>query len=207
MLLVNNLSFKRNNNIIFHNVSFSVASKKIIHLTGKNCSGKTTLIKLLAQILLPTQGDIFWNGKKIKKNIFDYYKNTSLIMDTHSANLNLTIDENIFFWKKLSSSSINIKETNAILELLLLKQYINTPVGYLSRGEIKKLELSRLIFEQKKLWILDEPYSGLDKSTIKLINETFVNHIDNNGMIILSSHYLPQINNFESINLENYADY
>ena len=156
---------------------------------------------------MPIQGDIFWNGKKIKKNIFDYYKNTSLIMDTHSANLNLTINENIFFWKKLSSSSINIKETNAILELLLLKQYINTPVGYLSRGEIKKLELSRLILEQKKLWILDEPYSGLDKSTIKLINETFINHIDNNGMIILSSHYLPQINNFESINLENYADY
>ena len=88
----------------------------------------------------------------------------------------------------------------------MLDNYKKTQVNFLSKGEIKKLELCRLIIEQKKLWILDEPYVGLDDSTISLINETFKNHVENNGMIIFSSHYNPELQNLEIVQLENYAN-
>jgi heme exporter protein A len=87
-----------------------------------------------------------------------------------------------------------------------LDKYKNIQVNFLSKGEIRKLELFRLVIEQKKLWILDEPYDGLDESTNELINETFKNHVQKDGMIFFSSHHYPELQNMDTINLENYAN-
>ena len=205
MLLVNNIFFKRNNNYILSDISLSLAPKNIIHLTGNNGSGKTTLLKILTHILEPDKGEIFWKGKNIKKNIFDFYKNITFIMDKETSNTNLTVNENILFWRKIFSSPIKKKEIDSILELLSLNQYKDTLTSYLSYGEIKKLELSRLIIEQKKLWILDEPYIGLDESSINLINLTIIKHCQLGGMVIFTSHITPNISNLETIHLEDNA--
>lgn len=207
MLLANNITFRRNDKIILQNINLSLSPKKIIYLTGNNGVGKTTLLKILTCILIPDEGEIFWNGHKIRKNLFDFFKNVTFIMDQKTSNLGLTIKENILFWKKLFSSSIQSREIDSILEILSLKKNENTLVSNLSKGEIKKLELSRLIIENKKLWILDEPYSGLDRNSIQLINQTLINHINNNGMIILTSHLLPEIPNQEILQLKNYENH
>ena len=207
MLLANNIYFKRNNNYLLSSINLSLSPKKIIHLQGKNGSGKTTLLKILTNIIEPESGEVFWKGKNIKKNYYDFYNNLTFIMDNQTSNINLTVKENISFWCKLFSSKITDKEIDSILNLLLLIQYKNTQVRYLSYGEIKKLELSRLIIEQKKLWILDEPYIGLDKSSMELINQTVINHAELGGMTILTSHVNPQITNLEIFNLENYANH
>ena len=89
-----------------------------------------------------------------------------------------------------------------MLKILNIDEYINTKVIYLSFGEIKKLELTRLIIEQKKLWILDEPYSGLDSKSITIINDTFIDHISNQGMIIFTSHQDPDLRNLEKISID-----
>ena len=206
MLLANNLSFKRNSRKIFSNLDISVSPNKIIHIKGRNGIGKTTLIKVLVNMIIPNTGDIYWNGKNIKKNISEYYNNLTYIMDTNTSKNEMTVMENIKFWMKLNASKIKIKEIDAILQLLLIEPYKNTKTNFLSAGEIKKLELCRLIIEQKKLWILDEPYVGLDASVIEIVNETFNNHINNNGMIIFSSHYNPELRNMDTLLVENYAD-
>tara|TARA_Y100001970_G_C14177483_1_gene827834 strand:- start:1050 stop:1673 length:624 start_codon:yes stop_codon:yes gene_type:complete len=206
MLLANNLSFKRNSRKIFSNLDISVSPNKIIHIKGRNGIGKTTLIKVLVNMIIPNTGDIYWNGKNIKKNISEYYNNLTYIMDTNTSKNEMTVIENIKFWMKLNASKIKIKEIDAILQLLLIEPYKNIKTNFLSAGEIKKLELCRLIIEQKKLWILDEPYVGLDASVIEIVNETFNNHINNNGMIIFSSHYNPELRNMDTLLVENYAD-
>ena len=144
-----------------------------------------------------------WNTKK---NLKEYLTNITYIMDTHTSKSEMTVSENIQYWIKLFTSPIKSNELDAIFNILALDNYKKTKVNYLSTGEIKKLELCRLVIEQKKLWILDEPYAGLDEFTTDLINETFRNHILNDGMIIFSSHYYPQLQNMETVNLENYAD-
>ena len=100
MLLANNLIFYRKNNIILNNISISLPPKKIIHLSGDNGAGKTSLLKILSNILIPEKGDVYWNGKNIKKNIFNFYKNLTFIMDTPTSNVNLTVSENIFYWRR-----------------------------------------------------------------------------------------------------------
>ena len=205
MLLANNINFKRNNKTILRNINLSLPPKKIIHLSGKNGIGKTTLLKILTNILEPEIGEIFWNGKNIKKNPFEFYKNTTFIMDQQSSNNNLTVKENIFFCCKLFYSKIKTHEIESILEILQLNNYQNSHVNNLSYGEIKKLELSRLIIEQKKLWVLDEPYIGLDEKSVELINETIKNHAELGGMVIFTSHTNPEIINIEKLNLDNNA--
>ena len=199
MLLINNLSFFRNDIKIFENLDLSLSNGQITQVKGKNGSGKTTFLQVILNILESKSGEIFWEGKNIKKNIFNFYNQITFIMDHNTSTRNLTVMENINFWKGLSSSKLNTKDTLLLLETFDIKDYENTQVKYLSSGEIKKLELLRLIIEQKKLWILDEPYNHLDNISIEILNQTFVEHINKDGSVLFASHYNPNIKNLEII--------
>tara|TARA_B100001175_G_C19252590_1_gene515432 strand:- start:37 stop:645 length:609 start_codon:yes stop_codon:yes gene_type:complete len=201
MLLVNDLSFSRNDIKIFDNLYLSVSKKQIIQIKGANGSGKTTLLKVILNILEPKTGEIFWEGKNIKKNIFDFYNQTTFIMDQNTSTRELTVLDNIIFWRGLSSSKLSTDKIFVLLKTLNIEKYHNTKVMYLSSGETKKLELIRLILEKKKLWILDEPYNHLDNLSIDILNQTFIDHINNNGMIIFTSHINPIISNLEILEL------
>lgn len=201
MLLANKITYKRLNKTIFENIDIAATPGKIIFIKGNNGSGKTTLIKNLVNILEPSGGDIYWLGKKLKNNLFNFYKSTTLILDKPTSSMDMTVIENIIFWKRISSSKINEESINRLLDVLKIDKYINTKTMYLSQGEVKKLELTRLILEQKKLWILDEPYNSLDSNSIELINDTFIDHVSNEGAIIFSSHYEPNLKNLEILSL------
>ena len=176
-----------------------MSNKNIIQIKGKNGSGKTTFLKVILNILEPKSGEIIWRGKNIKKNIFDFYKQTTFIMDNNTSTRELSVEDNINFWRGLSSSKLNNEEIFELLDKLNIKKYYKTKVMYLSSGERKKLELIRLILEQKKLWVLDEPFNHLDDLSIEILNQTFLDHVNNDGMILFASHYDPMINNLETL--------
>jgi heme exporter protein A len=201
MLLINNLSFSRNETKIFENLNLSLNNKKIIQIKGRNGSGKTTFLKVILNILEPYNGEIIWKGKNIKKNIFDFYNETTFIMDNNTSTRDLSVEDNINFWKGLSSSKFNNEEIFKLLNKLNIEKYFKTKVMYLSSGESKKLELIRLILEQKKLWVLDEPFNHLDDLSIEILNQTFFDHINNDGMILFASHFNPIINNLETLEI------
>lgn len=197
MLLINNLSFFRDENLIFENLNLSLGNGQITQLRGKNGSGKTTFLKVILNLLSSKTGEIFWEGQNINKNIFNFYNQITYIADHNTSSRKLSVLDNINFWKGLSSSNLSNDETLLLLETFNLKKYLNTETVYLSSGEVKKLELLRLILEQKKIWILDEPYNHLDVSSIEILNQTFVDHTNNDGIILFASHYNPAVNNLE----------
>ena len=201
MLLINNLSFSRNGNIIFENLNLSLSNQSITQIRGKNGSGKTTLLQLVLNFLECETGEIFWEGKNIKKNIFNFYNQTTFIMDHNTSTRKMTVLDNINFWSGLSSSKLTKNEILLLLETFNIQSYQNTKTMYLSSGEIKKLELLRLILEQKKLWILDEPYNHLDDLSIEILNQTFIDHINKDGIILFTSHLNPIIDNLEVVDL------
>ena len=202
MLLINNLSFSRNETKIFENLNLSLSNKKIIQIKGRNGSGKTTFLKVILNILEPNNGEIIWKGKNIKKNIFDFYNQTTFIMDNNTSTRELSVEDNINFWRGLSSSKLDNEEIFALLNKLNIEKYYKTKVMYLSSGERKKLELIRLILEQKKLWVLDEPFNHLDDLSIEILNQTFLDHVNNDGMILFASHFDPMIDNLETLQLK-----
>ena len=201
MLLINNLSFSRNDNIIFQNLNLSLINRSITQIRGKNGSGKTTFINVILNFLESKTGEIFWEGKNIKKNIFNFYNKTTFIMDHNTCTRKMTVLDNINFWSRLSSSKLTKDEIVLLLETFNIQKYQNTKTMYLSSGEIRKLELLRLILEQKKLWILDEPYNHLDDLSIEILNQTFIDHINKDGVILFTSHLKPSIDNLEVVDL------
>ena len=199
MLLAKSISLVRLNKIIFEDVSLSLSPGKILLLRGKNGSGKTSLLKTILTILEPTNGSIYWKGKSVEKILYDYYSNVTYIADKTSTIRQLTIYQNINIWKKIFLSIVTQKQIEDVLEILNLKNHLQTKVSNLSFGEIKKLELIRLIIENKKVWILDEPLSNLDSDSISIIGQTFEDHCKNNGSVIFSSHQNLNINISEEI--------
>jgi len=202
MLLVNDLSFSRTDIKIFENLNLSLGNKQIMQIKGKNGSGKTTFLQVILNILDAKTGEIFWEGRNIKKNVFNFYNQTTFIMDQNTSTRELTVLDNINFWRGLSSSKLNNDEIYLLLETLDIKKYKNTKVMHLSSGEIKKLELLRLILEQKKLWVLDEPYNHLDDASIEILNQTFIDHSNKGGIILFASHFNPTIRNLEIIDFD-----
>jgi len=199
MILVKDLSIERLNKKIFENINLSLGAGKIILLKGKNGSGKTTLLKAMLNLIEPSSGSIYWKGKLLKKNLYDFYNNTTYIADKTSSLSKLSVYENINVWKKIFLSNITKSQVNNILETLKLDIYINQKVNSLSFGEIKKLEFLRLIIENKKIWILDEPLSNLDDESIDVLGQTFEDHRSKEGSIIFSSHQQSEINVSEEV--------
>ena len=201
MIIVKDLSVERLDKKIFENINLSLTPGNITILKGKNGSGKTTLLKALLNIIEPSFGSIYWKGKLLKKNLYDFYNNVTYIADTTSSLRKLTIKDNINIWKKFFVSKINDAQIETSLKTLKLDNYLNKKVGELSFGETKKLEFLRLIIENKNVWILDEPLSNLDEDSIELIKQTFADHCTKEGSIIFSSHQNPGIYVTEEIQL------
>ena len=201
MLIVKDLSIERLDKKIFENINLSLSPGNITILKGKNGSGKTTLLKTILNLLEPSFGSIYWKGKLLKKNLYDFYNHVTYIGDTTSSLRKLTIKDNINIWKKFFISNINDDQIETALKTLKLDNYLNKKVGTLSFGETKKLEFLRLIMENKKVWILDEPLSNLDEESIELMKQTFEDHCSKEGSIIFSSHQNPGIYVTEEINL------
>ena len=199
MILVKDLSIVRSNKKIFENINLSLGAGKIILLKGKNGSGKTTLLKAILNLIEPSSGSIYWKGKLLRKNLYDFYNNTTYIADKTSSLSKLTVYENINVWKKIFLSNITNSQVDNILKTLKLDIYINQKVNSLSFGETKKLEFLRLIIENKKIWILDEPLSNLDDESIDVLGQTFEDHRSKDGSIIFSSHQKSEINVSEEV--------
>ena len=193
MLIVKDLSIQRLEKTIFENISLSLSPRNIIFLKGKNGSGKTTLLKAILNIIEPSFGSIYWKGKLLKKNLYDFYNHVTYIPDTTTSLKKLTITDNINIWKKFFISDINNAQIETALKTLKLDNNLNKKVGTLSFGETKKLEFLRLIIENKNVWILDEPLSNLDEDSIELMKQTFEDHCAKEGSIIFSSHQNPGI--------------
>ncbi len=201
MIIVKDLSVERLDKKIFENINLSLTPGNITILKGKNGSGKTTLLKTILNIVEPSVGSIYWKGKLIKKNLYDFYNHITYIADKTSSLTKLTVKDNISIWSKIFLSKINNSQIETALKTLDLENYLNHKVGTLSFGEIKKLEFLRLIIENKKVWVLDEPLSNLDEYSIELIKQTFEDHVAKEGSIIFSSHQNPGIYVTEEINL------
>ena len=201
MILVKELSVERSNKKIFENINLSLGFGKIILLKGKNGSGKTTLLKTIINIIEPSSGSIYWKGKPLKKNLYDFYNHITFIGDKTTSLRQLSVKENINIWKKIFLSKTGKSQIKNILKTMKLDRYLNQKVNELSFGETKKLELLRLILEDKKIWILDEPLSNLDEETIDILAQTFQDHRSKEGSIIFSSHQNSEIGVSEEIRL------
>ncbi len=180
--------FYRNKRLIFDNFNLKLKNSQIMILIGSNGIGKTTLFELIVGILEPQKGIIKINNQLIQKMFEKKRKNFTYLPHKDGLKDNLTIIENIENWNYLSASKYDFVKLKSSLDYFDLFKIKDENVGNLSQGQRKKVSLSKLILSNNLLWLLDEPFNGLDSDSIIKTKRILENHRKNGGSVLLSSH-------------------
>tara|TARA_B000000532_G_scaffold173543_1_gene140561 strand:- start:50 stop:649 length:600 start_codon:yes stop_codon:yes gene_type:complete len=186
MIEINNLSFARGNFLVFKDVAFTVNSGEILVLRGPNGKGKTTLLSNIIQLLDPLSGEIKYQGSKVDSNIAS--QSFLYLGENHFAYDQLSLGQNIDYWLSIHNVTFNKTIRDQSIRYLFGELNLNKKFYQLSFGQKKKLQLLLLMLVNKPIWILDDPFNGLDNDTIIKITTLLSKKLENKGIIIIASH-------------------
>lgn len=181
MLSVNRLYFAREDQALFEDLNFELSPGGLLQIRGINGAGKTTLLKLLAGFLTPDSGEIIVETKKTQDNM-------AYIGHEPGYTSWLTVEENIKLTAELYGYDSQSSEIFAVLDQFLLRQQAALFPHQLSQGQRRRLAFAMLSLSRAKLWLLDEPFTALDKQAIDLIQSLILEHLALKGMVVMSTH-------------------
>ena len=184
-LEVKNLSCIRDDRVLFEGLGFKLLNSQVLLLEGKNGSGKTTLLRIICGFREQDTGEILWCNESIKE--CDYFAELAYVGHLDGVKKELTVKENLKM--SLALSQAGKYSIEQALEKVQLAGYDDSLVQSLSAGQKRRLSLARLLITKKTIWVLDEPFTSLDKQGIKLIESLMHEHLMDGGMIILTSHH------------------
>ena len=177
----------RSNRALFEPLSFACTPGMLVHLSGANGSGKTTLIRTICGFHSLQAGEILWNGREIDGNE-DFYLNSAYLghRDAHAPLQ--TAWESLRFYQRLYSSDASAKDIDPLLQRMDLLHQADVVIAKLSFGQKRKLAIARLLLSGRNLWLLDEPFSGVDADGRRLIEDICAQHLLADGMILMTNH-------------------
>ena len=179
------LSCIRDDRVLFEGLAFELVSGQVLLLEGKNGSGKTSLLRILCGFREPDAGEVFWCGDAI--NDGQYYVDMAYVGHLDGVKKELTVLENLKVSLALGRpGQYSIEQA---LTKVHLADYDDVLVQALSAGQKRRLSLARLLITKNIVWILDEPFTSLDKQGIALIETLMSEHCASGGMIVLTSHH------------------
>ena len=189
---VSDLSCSRDDRLLFSGLNFNLKSGEVLLLEGSNGSGKTTLLRILCGFREADSGQIRWSGQAMVDS--SYFADMAYVGHADGTKKELTVLENLRF--ALALSQPGKYSIDQALQKVQLAGFDDNLVQTLSAGQKRRLSLARLLVTHSILWILDEPFTSLDKQGIELIETLIDAHVKQGGMVILTSHHdlsLPHI--------------
>ena len=175
------------NTQVLKDINLKIPKGKIIGLLGKNGTGKTTLIKLINDLLTPTSGEVLINGEKPgihSKEIIAYLPERTYL------DKDMTIKQAINYFLEFYN---NFDEQKAIKLLKDLDLDINKKISKMSKGMQEKLQLILVMSRNAELYILDEPLGGVDPATRDYILDTILTNFCDGASVIISTHLIADI--------------
>ena len=187
LLEINNLNKSFDNKEILKDINISIESGRIVGLLGKNGVGKTTLIKLVNDLLTPTSGEILIKGQKIgveTKKIISYLPERTYL------NKQMKVSEVIDYFQDFYDNFDSEKAKKLLKDLDL---DINQTLSKMSKGMQEKVQLVLVMSRKADLYILDEPLGGVDPATRDYILDTILANVDKNSGVIISTHLISDV--------------
>ena len=194
--IITNLACYRASKYLFRNLNFSLSGGQLLWVEGRNGAGKSTLLKILAGIISASKGRIEWHFSSPEK------KSTAFISYLgHQNGLKkaLTIRENIFYHFTLQGLTPSLPLLEKLLEELDLLTCADVLCHTLSLGQQRKVALAILILKQHPLWLLDEPFTALDKKSEQVLKNCLTQHLEAGGMSVMVNHRSMEKNHFPQI--------
>lgn len=183
------LDCARGNRQLFSGLSLEVKPGQLLRVRGANGAGKTSLLRMLCGLLLPSSGQVLWRGKPLATQRERFGQD--LVYLGHAAALKdeLSPLENLLDACALGGRAPDAAAAMTALRGAGLRGHERTPARRLSQGQKRRSALARLALSQHApLWILDEPFNALDTAANTWLTDLIEAHLHNAGMVILTSH-------------------
>ncbi len=182
------LSCKRGQRRVFSQLSLRVEPGQCWLVSGPNGSGKTSLLRILANIAQPESGQVLWRGAALERNDSQYRR--ELVYGGHAPGLSaaLSVQENLDFLLQQDGDSRSGPDCEQALRTAGLLAQRRLPVRQLSAGQRRRVFLTRLALSRRPLWILDEQLTALDAAGQAFLGGLVQAHLARDGAVIMTSH-------------------
>ena len=187
-LHLENVAVIRGNRLVLSGLNLRVAAGELMWVRGANGCGKSTLLRVIAGLLNSTSGEVRADGR------------LALADENLALDPNLTVSDALRFWANMDGASPS--ERDAALTAMDLVSLSDVPVRYLSTGQRKRASIARVLASRCAIWLLDEPYNGLDSASCAHLDKAILSHIGAGGIVMLAAHQSPSINVSESLVLD-----
>lgn len=177
------LTCRRGGRTLFSGLAFSLAAGESLLVTGRNGSGKSSLLRLVAGLLRPETGRIALEGGDGELSLAEQ---AHYLGHQDALKPSLTVGENLRFWSAYLGPAERPQQ-QALVQLRL-DELADLPAAYLSAGQKRRLSLARLMTVYRPLWLLDEPTTALDSDGQSALAELMRTHLARGGMILAAAH-------------------
>lgn len=187
-LYIDHVSCWKGDTCLFKEVTFSLQAGDLTLLEGANGSGKTSLMRIIAGLSRPEAGDVTWKQTSIYRSPLPYHQN--LLYIGHKPGLKdvLSAHENLTFYQEALAKGKNAEAIHTALVQVGLEDRQDIPVKQLSAGQQRRVALARLYLTFAQIWLLDEPFTAIDKAGVAKLTALFRSHCQKGGIILYTSH-------------------
>lgn len=186
LISAENLTCIREERILFEQLNLEIQSGDIVQIEGINGSGKTSLLRILAGLSQPYEGEVYFQGELINKAKEKFHQNLLFLGHLPGVKDEMTAQENLAF--NLALHGLNANAAEETLSQVNLLGFEEALASHLSAGQHRRIALARLWQSQAPIWILDEPFTAIDKAGVSTLENLFLQHANNGGCVILTTH-------------------
>ena len=173
--------------MLFEDLSFDVDGHAALQIRGANGTGKTTLLRAVCGLTRPVEGRIRWRSAPVDDDPQRFRADLVYVGHTDGIKLELTPRENLECSRALLTHPTE-EPVAAILERVGLRGFEDITARRLSAGQRRRVSLARLVLGQARLWLLDEPFTALDRRSTEVVLCLLESHLRSGGALLFSSH-------------------
>ncbi|MFQ3786545.1 cytochrome c biogenesis heme-transporting ATPase CcmA [Halomonas sp. A29] len=188
-LQAQSLACERDDRWLFRGLNLDIQAGEIVRVEGPNGSGKTTLLKILSGQLADYEGELFWNEQPMREARESFLANLLYMGHAPGVKAALTPLENLTWYQALAGHPGGEAARFKALEDVGLVGFEDVPAGQLSAGQQRRVALARLTLTPRPLWVLDEPFTAIDRDGVAALERRLVEHARRGGCVLVTTHH------------------